>query len=95
VTRHEPVHDRLVDVVLSVQHEGSPVVVGDVDEIARRALRRWIRTALVEGDRATPDRRVEDLALALSESLGCQPQPPFSEYRYLATRLGEVLLDAA
>lgn len=95
MTRTEPVHHRLVDVVLRLQQEGSPVATGDVDEIARRALRRWLRTALADGDRATPERRVEDLALDLSAGFAQHPMPPFSEYRYLAAELGEVLLDAA
>ncbi|HWH05251.1 MAG TPA: hypothetical protein VNT23_02305 [Gaiellaceae bacterium] len=95
MTRAEPLHHRLVEVLLRLQAEGSPAALGDVDEIARRALRRWLRTGLFDGERATRDRRLEDLALGLSESFPQHPLPPFSEYRYLAAELGEVLLDAA
>lgn len=91
----EAIHHRLVDVVLRLRGEGSPAAVGDADEIARLAFRRWLRSALREGRHAARERRVEDLAHALSEACAAHPPPPFAEYHYLASRLAEVLPDPA
>jgi hypothetical protein len=88
-------HHRLVDVVLRLRAEGSPVAAGDADEIARLAFRRWLRSALLDGHHAARERRVEDLARRLSEAVAAHPPPPFAEYHYLASRLAEVLPDSA
>ncbi|HWG57291.1 MAG TPA: hypothetical protein VNT58_12310 [Gaiellaceae bacterium] len=93
MTGIESTHERLVEVVLRLRAEGSPIVGGDADEFARRALRRWLRTAYADGERGTTERRLEDLALALAQTFVPHPPPPLSEYRHVAARLGEVLTE--